>query len=71
MTSSTTHEEDDPLFISLNLENFRHGGAKPIHPMLETLEGVKATLRKHFEIVDWQGIEIILAVTVAFYTLGE
>ncbi len=70
MTSSTTHEEDE-LFIALNLESFGLGGAKPIHPMLETLEGVKATLRKHFEIKDWQGVELILAAAVAHYAPGE
>ena len=70
MKSSTTHEEDE-LFIALNLENFRLGGAKPINPMLETLEGVKATLRKHFEIKDWQGVELILAAAVAHYAPGE
>ena len=37
MSSSTTHEEDESLFIPLNLENFRLGGAKSINPMLETL----------------------------------
>lgn len=39
--------------------------------MEEMLEQVKATLRQHFEIKDWQGVEIILAVAVAHYTPGE
>lgn len=44
---------------------------KPINPMLEILLGVEATLRKHFEIVDWQGVELILATAVAHYAPGE
>lgn len=40
-------------------------------PMQETLEEVKATLRRHFEIKDWQGVEIIMAMAVAHYTPGE
>jgi len=40
-------------------------------PMEETLEKVKATLRQHFEIKDWQGIEIILAAAAAHYIPGE
>ncbi len=42
-----------------------------ISPMEEMLEQVKATLRQHFEIRDWQGVEIILAVAVAHYIPGE
>ena len=42
-----------------------------ISPMEETLEQVKATLRQHFEIKDWQGVEIILATAVAHYIPGE
>ena len=42
-----------------------------ISPMEETLEQVKATLRQHFEIKDWQGVEIILATAVAHYFPGE
>jgi hypothetical protein len=40
-------------------------------PMMETLEQVKATLRQHFEIKDWQGVEIIIATAVAHYAPGE
>jgi hypothetical protein len=42
-----------------------------VSPMEETLEQVKATLRQHFEIRDWQGVEIILAVAAAHYLPGE
>jgi len=42
-----------------------------ISPMEETLEQVKTTLRQHFEIKDWQGIDIILATAVAHYIPGE
>jgi len=42
-----------------------------ISPMEETLEKVKATLRQHFEIKDWQGVEIIMATAVAHYIPGE
>lgn len=37
----------------------------------ETLEQVKSTLRAHFEIKDWQGLEIILATAVSHYIPGE
>ncbi|MFC1981106.1 hypothetical protein ACFLVN_02550 [Chloroflexota bacterium] len=40
-------------------------------PMEETLEQVKATLRKHFEVKDWQGVDIILATAVAHFIPGE
>ena len=40
-------------------------------PMFETLDEVKATLRQHFEIKDWQGVEIIMAAAVAHYLPGE
>ncbi|MFC1926215.1 ArsR family transcriptional regulator [Chloroflexota bacterium] len=40
-------------------------------PMQETLEQVKTTLRQHFEIKDWQGVDIILAVAVAHWFSGE
>jgi len=40
-------------------------------PMQETLEEVKATLRRHFEIKDWRCIELIMAMAVAHYTPGE
>ena len=40
-------------------------------PMAETLEQVKTTLRQHFEIKDWEGVEIILAVAAAHYIPGE
>lgn len=40
-------------------------------PMEETLEQVKTTLRQHFEIKDWQGVDIILATAVAHYIPGE
>ncbi len=42
-----------------------------VTPMQETLNSVKSTLRKHFEIVDWQGVELIMAVAAAHYTEGE
>ena len=42
-----------------------------ISPMEETLEQVKATLRQHFEIKDWQAVEIIMATAVAHYIPGE
>ncbi|MFC1977615.1 hypothetical protein ACFLWS_05055 [Chloroflexota bacterium] len=71
MKSSTTPKEQDPLFIPLNLESFRLGTVKPDNPMLETMSEVEATLRKHFEIVDWQGVELLLATSVAHYAPGE
>lgn len=40
-------------------------------PMVETLDEVKATLRQHFEIKDWQGVEIIMAAAAAHYLPGE
>ena len=40
-------------------------------PMRETLEAVKSTLRRHFEIVDWEAVEIIMAAAVAHYIPGE
>jgi hypothetical protein len=40
-------------------------------PMIETLDQVKANLRQHFEIKDWQGVEIIMAAAVAHYLPGE
>ena len=42
-----------------------------ISPMEETLEQVKITLRQHFEIKDWEGVDIILATAVAHYISGE
>jgi len=42
-----------------------------VSPMEETLEQVKTTLRQHFEIKDWQGVEIILATAAAHYIYGE
>lgn len=42
-----------------------------VSPMEETLEQVKATLRQHLEIVDWEGVDIILAAAVAHYITGE
>ena len=42
-----------------------------VSPMQETLNEVKATLRKHFEIKDWQGVEIIMAAAAAHYVPGE
>ena len=42
-----------------------------LSPMEETLEQVKSTLRMHFEIADWQGVEIIMACAVAHYLPGE
>ncbi|MEE8619213.1 MAG: hypothetical protein V3S84_03700 [Dehalococcoidales bacterium] len=42
-----------------------------ITPMEETLEQFKATLRQHFEIKDWEGVEIILATAVVHYIPGE
>jgi hypothetical protein len=39
--------------------------------MKETLEQVKSTLRRYFEIKDWQGVELIMASAVAHYLLGE
>lgn len=40
-------------------------------PMTETLEQLEDTLRKHYEIIDWQGVRIILAVAVAHFAPGE
>jgi len=54
-------------FIPLNLESFRLSN----NPMLSTISQVKMTLRRHLEIVDWQGIEIVLAMSVAHYVPGE
>jgi len=42
-----------------------------IAPMQETLEQVEATLRQHFEIKDWQGVEIIMATAAAHFIGGE
>lgn len=39
--------------------------------VVELLEQVKATIKKHFKIVDWLGIVIILAVAAAHYAAGE
>jgi len=64
-------KEYESLFIPMNLESFRLGGVKPVNPMLETLHKVEATLRRHFEIVDWQGVELILATAVAHYAPRE
>ncbi len=64
-----SNSQDD--FIPLNIESSRLGRFKPNNPMLETLSEVVATLRRYFEIVDWQGVELILAVAVAHYAPGE
>jgi hypothetical protein len=40
-------------------------------PMAETFEQVKATLRRHFEVKDWQAVELILAAAIAHYAPGE
>jgi hypothetical protein len=40
-------------------------------PMNEILKQVEGKLREHFEITDWQGVELILATAVAHYTPGE
>ncbi len=40
-------------------------------PMIERLDQVKSTLRQHFEIKDWQGVDIIMATVVAHYLPGE
>jgi len=37
----------------------------------DTLKQVKPKLEKHFKIIDWQGVELILAVAAAHYTPGE
>lgn len=42
-----------------------------VSPKQETLDEVKATLRKHFEIKDWQGVEIVMAAAAAHYVPGE
>jgi len=42
-----------------------------LSPMQETLEQAKTTLRQHFEIKDWQGIEIILGTAAAHFIPGE
>lgn len=39
--------------------------------MIQTLEQVKRTLSAHFEIKDWQGVEIIFASAIAHYSPGE
>ena len=41
------------------------------NPMKETMELVEDTLRRHFEIKDWLGVEIILADAVAHFIPGE
>lgn len=46
-------------------------GEHPLSSINETLEQVKSTLRAHFEIKDWQGLEIILATAIAHYIAGE
>ena len=40
-------------------------------PMQETLEQAKATLKRHFEIVGWQGVDIIPATGAAQDIPGE
>ena len=71
MFNSTMLKEHESIFIPLSLESFRLRDPKPINPMFETLPDVEATLRKHFEIVDWQGVELLLAAAVAHYAPGE
>jgi len=71
MSNIITPINPEPLFIPPDIESSSLEEPKPINPMLETLLGVKATLRKHFEIVDWQGVEIIHAAVVAHYAPGE
>jgi len=39
--------------------------------MLETVGMVESTLKAHFEIKDWEGIRIILAISAAHYIPGE
>ena len=39
--------------------------------LIDILEDVKNVLRRHFEIKDWQGIDIILAAACAHYLPGE
>lgn len=63
--------DQDLEFIPLNIESFRIGGRTSNNPMVETLSKAIATLRRYFEIADWQGVELILAVAVAHYTSGE
>ncbi|MFH1031632.1 MAG: ArsR family transcriptional regulator [Chloroflexota bacterium] len=41
-----------------------------LSPMQETLTDVQNTMHKYFEIVDWQGVQIVLGVTVAHYIKG-
>ncbi|MBL7127093.1 MAG: hypothetical protein ISS58_07860 [Dehalococcoidales bacterium] len=71
MSSIITPKNPESLSNPPKIENFSLEGPKPIDPMLETLSGVEATLRKHFEIVDWQGVELLLAAAVAHYAPGE
>jgi hypothetical protein len=40
-------------------------------PISKALEQVESILRNNFEIVDWQGLRILLAVAVAHYLPGE
>jgi len=40
-------------------------------PVAETLEQVKSIIKAHFEIRDWQAVEIIMAAAVAHYSEGE
>lgn len=40
-------------------------------PMVETLNEVKATLRRHFEIKDWESVVMIPATAIAHYASGE
>jgi len=40
-------------------------------PMFKTLRQVEETLNTYYEIQDWQGIRIILAITLAHYIPGE
>ncbi len=42
-----------------------------ITPMQETLDQVETTLRAHYEIKDWMGIHLILAIAAAHYLPGE
>lgn len=42
-----------------------------ITPMRETLQQVEAVLRRHYEIKDWIGVELILGAAVAHYSIGE
>jgi len=40
-------------------------------PMLQTLKALESVLWTYFEITDWQGVRLIVAIAISHYTTGE